>query len=109
MRTEYAARLEEELQWVGTHLEGNFAPDHLFVLGDIIQHGETGPLEAAVTTVETNPRDTVGGVYMIRQARGTVTNVDGRRWAPDDTILVASNGTRHDVVLEAVRQALDRP
>ncbi|WP_411967479.1 inositol monophosphatase family protein [Haloferax sp. YSSS75] len=66
-----------------------------------------GSLEAAVTTVETNPWDTVGGVYMIRQAGGTVTNADGHRWEPDDTTLVASNGTQHDVVVESVRNALD--
>lgn len=65
-----------------------------------------GSLDAAVTTVETNPWDTVGGVYMIRQAGGTVTNVDGDRWEPDHTTLVASNGQQHDVVIETVRSAL---
>ncbi|GAA1325527.1 inositol monophosphatase [Streptomyces sanglieri] len=65
-----------------------------------------GSLDAAVTTVETNPWDTIGGVYMIRQAGGTVTNVDGDRWCPNDTTLIASNGTQHDIVVEAVREAL---
>lgn len=65
-----------------------------------------GSLDAAVTTVETNPWDTIGGVYMIRQAGGTVTNVDGNHWDPNDSTLVASNGTRHDLVVEAVRDAL---
>lgn len=66
-----------------------------------------GSLEAAVTTVKTNPWDTVGGVYMVRQAGGTVTNVEGHRWEPEDTTLIASNGTKHDVVVRAVQNALD--
>lgn len=65
-----------------------------------------GSLDAAVTTVETNHWDTVGGVYMIRQAGGTVTNVEGERWHPDDTTLIASNGNQHEAVVNAVKSVV---
>jgi myo-inositol-1(or 4)-monophosphatase len=53
------------------------------------------------------PWDTVAGVHMVREAGGTVTDVDGNEWRHDSDSVVASNGNAHDVVLEAARQALD--
>lgn len=41
MRTNYAEKLERELEWIANHFEERFRPDHVFVLGDIIQHGTT--------------------------------------------------------------------
>lgn len=41
MRTEHAAAIEDELEWVVSHFEEEFRPDHVFILGDIIQHSET--------------------------------------------------------------------
>ncbi len=63
-----------------------------------------GHLEAAVTNVVPNPWDTVAGVRMVRQAGGTVTDVDGDPWHHDSRGLVASNGKAHDEVLAAVRE-----
>ncbi|WP_435143513.1 inositol monophosphatase family protein [Halobaculum sp. P14] len=63
-----------------------------------------GSLEGAVTNVDCNPWDTVAGVHMIRQAGGTVTDLDGDRWTHDDRGLVASNGDLHDELLAAARR-----
>ncbi len=49
-----------------------------------------------------SPWDTVGGAHMIRQAGGTVTDLDGERWRHDSDGLVASNGTAHEELLAAV-------
>ncbi|EJN58933.1 inositol monophosphatase family protein [Halogranum rubrum] len=63
----------------------------------------SGSLEGTITNEQTNPWDTIAGVHMIRQAGGTVTDLDGNRWRHDSTGLVASNGAVHDDVLEAAR------
>lgn len=39
MRSEYANSLVDELEWVADRFERDFEPDHVFVLGDVIQHG----------------------------------------------------------------------
>ncbi|WP_435358857.1 inositol monophosphatase family protein [Haloarchaeobius sp. DFWS5] len=62
-----------------------------------------GSLEATITNVDANPWDTVGGVHLVRQAGGTVTDLDGEPWRHDSRGLVASNGTRHEAVLEAAQ------
>lgn len=67
----------------------------------------TGELDGAVTTLELNPWDTVGGVHLIRQAGGVVTDLDGERWRHDSDSLVASNGRAHETVLERCRAALE--
>lgn len=67
----------------------------------------SGQLEATLTDVETNPWDTVAGVFMVREAGGVVTDVHGDRWTPDSQGLVASNGEAHDVVLDAAQRALE--
>lgn len=65
----------------------------------------SGGLDAAITTGEPNPWDSVAGVFMIRQAGGTVTDLDGNPWRYDSTGLVASNGTAHKEVL-AIAQSV---
>lgn len=63
----------------------------------------SGALEAVVGfDAEPNPWDTVGGVYHVRQAGGTVTDLDGNRWEPGGPGLVASNGRCHDAVQAVV-------
>jgi myo-inositol-1(or 4)-monophosphatase len=59
----------------------------------------SGALDAVVGfEAEPQPWDTVGGVYHVRQAGGTVTDLDGDRWEPGGPGLVASNGRCHDAV-----------
>jgi len=41
MRDEYASELQRELSWVVDRLDGSFEPDHVVILGDVIEHGET--------------------------------------------------------------------
>ncbi|MFB6178955.1 MAG: inositol monophosphatase [Halorientalis sp.] len=67
----------------------------------------SGGLDAAVTTRQPNPWDSVAGVHMIRQAGGTVTDLHGDRWRHDSTGLVASNGEAHDAVLAVARDVAD--
>ncbi|GAB7091577.1 inositol monophosphatase [Halorubrum luteum] len=62
-----------------------------------------GGLEATITNLQPNPWDTVAGVFMVRQAGGRVTDLEGNRWRHDSTGLVASNGTLHEEVLAAAR------
>jgi myo-inositol-1(or 4)-monophosphatase len=66
----------------------------------------SGALDGTVTASQTNPWDTVGGVHLVRQAGGTVTDIDGDRWTPESRGLVASNGTAHEKLL-AVASRLD--
>ncbi|ERH11292.1 MAG: archaeal fructose-1,6-bisphosphatase related enzymes of inositol monophosphatase family [halophilic archaeon J07HB67] len=67
----------------------------------------SGALHATVSTVELNDWDTVAGVHLIRCAGGRVTDIDGDRWEPGATGLVASNDTAHDRVVTTVREAAD--
>ncbi|MDL0122178.1 MULTISPECIES: inositol monophosphatase [Halobacterium] len=64
----------------------------------------SGQLEATITNVVANPWDSVAGVHLVRQAGGVVTDIDGTRWTPGATGLVASNGTAHDAVLAAAQE-----
>ncbi|WP_418281741.1 inositol monophosphatase family protein [Halorubrum sp. DTA98] len=66
-----------------------------------------GGLEATITNIRPNPWDTVAGVFMVRQAGGRVTDLDGNRWRHDSTGLVASNGALHDEALAAAREIED--
>jgi myo-inositol-1(or 4)-monophosphatase len=68
-----------------------------------LAHVAEGALEGAVTNVSTNPWDTVAGVFLVRQAGGQVTDLDGERWRPDSRGLVASNGHLHGELLAAAR------
>ncbi len=63
-----------------------------------------GSLDGVVTNVEPHPWDTVAGVHAIREAGGTVTDLEGERWRHDSRGLVASNGEVHDEVLAAARE-----
>ncbi|WP_255470261.1 inositol monophosphatase [Halorhabdus sp. CUG00001] len=62
-----------------------------------------GSIEGVLTNVETNPWDTVAGAFLVEQAGGTVTNLDGESWQHDHRGLVASNDHAHDEVLTAAR------
>ncbi|MBP1921409.1 myo-inositol-1(or 4)-monophosphatase [Halorubrum alkaliphilum] len=62
-----------------------------------------GGLEGTISNLQANPWDSVAGVFMIRQAGGTVTDLEGNRWRHDSVGLVASNGTLHDDVLAAAQ------
>jgi len=59
-----------------------------------------GELEAAVSAVRLHPWDLVGGVHLVRQAGGTVTDVHGERWTPGSVGVIASNGQAHDLLVE---------
>ncbi|MFW6318030.1 MAG: inositol monophosphatase family protein [Halorubrum sp.] len=63
-----------------------------------------GGLEGTISNLRANPWDSVGGVFMIRQAGGRVTDLEGNRWRHDSTGLVASNGSLHEEVLAAARE-----
>ncbi|MFD1589088.1 inositol monophosphatase family protein [Halorientalis brevis] len=67
----------------------------------------SGGLDAAVTTRQPSPWDSVAGVHLIRQAGGTVTDLAGDRWQHDSTGLVASNGRAHDEVLAVAQDVVD--
>lgn len=64
-----------------------------------------GGLDATIAPVAHPPWDTIAGVRLVRQAGGTVTDVDGDRWRPDASGLVASNGAAHDRLVEVVAAA----
>ncbi|MWV64033.1 inositol monophosphatase [Halorubrum sp. JWXQ-INN 858] len=63
-----------------------------------------GGLEGAISNLRVDPWDSVGGVFIVRQAGGRVTDLDGDRWRHDSAGLVASNGALHDEVLSAARE-----
>lgn len=67
-----------------------------------------GHVDAAVGVVESHPWDTVAGVYLIREAGGTVTDLDGKPWTPRSEGLVASNGRVHDDLLSLLRSKYRR-
>ena len=67
-----------------------------------------GGLDAVVGPMAHAPWDSVAGVYLVRSAGGTVTDLDGDPWTVDSEGLVASNGRAHDAVLDAVQGRLDR-
>ena len=62
-----------------------------------------GGLDAAISNIEPNPWDTIAGVFIIEQAGGIVTDLDGDRWRHDSIGLVASNGHLHEEALAAAR------
>ncbi|MEF8802313.1 MAG: inositol monophosphatase family protein, partial [Halolamina sp.] len=43
-----------------------------------------GSVEGVITNGRTNPWDIVAGVHLVRQAGGTVTDLEGERWRHDD-------------------------
>lgn len=66
-----------------------------------------GSIEAGLTELKAHPWDSVAGVHLVRQAGGTVTDVDGGPWRHDSTGLVVSNGGIHDSVQAATDEILD--
>ncbi len=52
------------------------------------------------------PWDTLAGVHMVRQAGGTVTDLDGEPWTHDSDSVVASNGEAHEAFVAAGNEAL---
>jgi myo-inositol-1(or 4)-monophosphatase len=65
-----------------------------------------GSLDAAASLQpDPNPWDTVAGVYLIERAGGTVTDRHGDPWQPGSEGLVATNGQRHEAVLDVVQSA----
>ena len=65
-----------------------------------------GAIDGIVGTTETYPWDTIAGVHMVRQAGGTVTDLDGDRWHHDSKGIVASNGAAHEELLAAAADAV---
>ena len=65
-----------------------------------------GALDGVVGTQPTFPWDTLAGVHMVRQAGGTVTDLEGNRWEHDSDGIVASNGNAHETLLEAASEAV---
>jgi myo-inositol-1(or 4)-monophosphatase len=66
-----------------------------------------GSLDAAFMPETPLPWDALGGVQLIRQAGGTVTDVHGQRFTNGAEGLVVSNGRTHETVLDAVSESLD--
>ncbi|MFH5799325.1 inositol monophosphatase family protein [Haladaptatus sp. CMAA 1911] len=97
-REEYAATVEGIVKRFGDMRRYGCAQ---IVLGMVAN----GALDGTVTNIVPNPWDTVAGVFMIRQAGGTVTDIHGERWTTRSRGLVASNGEAHDEVLAAARGA----
>ncbi|WP_121744489.1 inositol monophosphatase family protein [Natronorubrum halophilum] len=64
-----------------------------------------GTLEGTMTNLRANSWDTVAGVQLVREAGGTVTDLEGNRWRHDSTGLVASNGEIHEELRAATREA----
>jgi myo-inositol-1(or 4)-monophosphatase len=66
-----------------------------------------GQLDGGFTVDDGSPWDRVSGAYMVEQAGGTVTDLDGGRWSPDATGMVVSNGVAHDELLAVVAEIRD--
>ena len=67
-----------------------------------------GSIEGGITDLQAHPWDSVAGVHLVRQAGGTVTDVDGERWRHDSTGMVISNGAVHEAVQAATDGIVDR-
>ena len=66
-----------------------------------------GSVDATFTNRETHAWDTVAGAFLVEQAGGRVTDVDGEPWRHDSRGLVASSGHNHDDVVAAARAVDD--
>ncbi len=96
-RDEYAVATREIVNRFGDLRRPGSAQAELSMLA-------AGSIEGLITNVETNPWDTVGGAAMVEWAGGTVTDLNGNPWHSDCRGIVASNGTAHDTLLEAVAE-----
>lgn len=63
----------------------------------------SGELDAAITSRQPTPWDSIAGAHLIEAAGGRVTDTEGERWHHDSGQLVASNGLAHETVLDAAR------
>jgi myo-inositol-1(or 4)-monophosphatase len=95
-RDEYAAAVSGIVQRFGDLRRLGSAQVALALVAD-------GALEGVITNLVANPWDTLAGVHLVREAGGTVTDLEGGRWRHDSTGLVVSNGLVHDAVLETAR------
>lgn len=68
-----------------------------------LSHVATGVLDGAVTPASVNPWDSIAGAYLVKQAGGQVTDLEGEPWRHDSQGLVASNGHIHDELLAVAR------
>lgn len=98
-RDQYAAATREVVERFGDMRRFGSAQATLAMVA-------SGALDGTMTNLPTNSWDTVAGVAMIREAGGTVTDLEGERWSHDSVGLVASNGAIHEELLEAT-QAID--
>ncbi len=94
-RDEYAVATREIVNRFGDLRRPGSAQAELSMLA-------AGAIEGLITNVETNPWDTVGGAAMVEWAGGRVTDLEGNRWHSDCRGIVASNGTAHETLLEAI-------
>jgi len=62
-----------------------------------------GSVDGTFTNRETNAWDTVAGAFLVEQAGGRVTDLQGERWRHDSTGLVASSGHNHGQITAAAR------
>lgn len=62
-----------------------------------------GAIDATFTNRTMNSWDSVAGAFLIEQAGGSVTDIEGDRWEFDSRGIAASNGEAHDQVLAAVQ------
>ncbi|MWG36731.1 inositol monophosphatase family protein [Halomarina oriensis] len=100
-RDEYAAACEAIVTRFGDMRRYGCAQAALSLLAG-------GSVDGVLTNVDPNPWDSVAGAFMVEQAGGTVTGLDGEPWRHDSPGLVASSGACHDAVLAAARDVDDR-
>lgn len=96
---------------------GNFsnaAKEIITKFGNIRRYGSaqvtcslvaSGVLEGAMTHRQLNPWDSIAGAYMVKEAGGKITDLDGNMWTHESQGLVVSNGQSHDEIL-AVAQTM---
>jgi len=53
-----------------------------------------------------NPWDVIGGVLLIREAGGKVTNWQGKNWTLEDNTMVSSNGLVHEKIIVLTKDAV---
>ncbi|MFD1515191.1 inositol monophosphatase family protein [Halomarina rubra] len=100
-RDEYAAACEAIVSRFGDMRRFGCAQAALSQVAD-------GSVDGVLTNVDPNPWDSVAGAFVVEQAGGTVTGLDGEPWRHDSPGLVASSGACHDAVLAAARDVDDR-
>lgn len=62
-----------------------------------------GAIDATFTNRTMNSWDSVAGAFLVEQAGGSVTDIEGDRWEFDSQGIAASNGEAHDEVLAAAQ------